>query len=90
MISETLIKALNCRCNECSHSWQVVGTVEPSECPECNSTEWNTVYQKEQEKDNHQQLSPQLKADYERKYLIECSIKAAQPRIKHFSMLDKK
>jgi hypothetical protein len=57
MISETLIKALNCRCNECSHSWQVVGTVAPSVCPECNSTEWNTVYQKEQEQDNYKVLS---------------------------------
>ncbi len=58
---EILIKTLDCRCNECSHSWLTLDSTLPETCPACKSTDWNTIWQKSQLNKNTAPLSDEAK-----------------------------
>ncbi len=61
---EILIKAFDCKCNECLHFWISQETETPKACPACKSSDWNTVWQKSEQIENTVQLS-----DFEKKRL---------------------
>ncbi len=56
-IREKLIKALDCQCNECSHSWLTIEDEKTATCPACESPDWNKVWQKSEEPQNDEPLS---------------------------------
>lgn len=54
---EILIKGLDCKCNECFHSWIVPSEMMPVNCPACNSDQWNEIYHSAQKQNNDVGLS---------------------------------
>lgn len=60
-IKEILIKAFDCKCNECSHSWIAQGTETPKTCPACKSSDWDSVWQKFEQSKNTVELSDAAK-----------------------------
>ncbi len=75
---EILIKAVDCRCNECSHSWVALEKEAPETCPLCKSLDWNTVWQTEQLKNNISKLSTFDKERLNREMLKQGFVKSSK------------
>lgn len=87
---EILIKAFDCKCNECSHSWIVLDKDAEKVCPSCGSNEWNTVWQQsEQVEKNDAPLSAFDKQRLERETLMESRRKSGERKPKRFSATER-
>ena len=84
---EILVKAFDCKCNECSHSWIALDKDAEKICPSCGAAEWNAVWQKpEPAKINDAPLSAFDKERLEREMLKEGRRKSAERKPKRFSV----